>query len=246
MPAVGRSSWAVVVVLAVVGALASPVAADPVPGEGATGAAQATREGLRPCPGMRDVLCGTLARPLDPADPSQGTIDIAFELHPASSGASEGTIVTVEGGPGYASSGSRDWYLGLYEPLLATRDLLIVDNRGTGGSEPINCRRLQSYRGRLPEGGRRLWAPARRHQRSVRHRPGCRRPRRRPRSPRHRAHRPLRRLLRHVLLPDVRRPSPRPAADPHPRRRLPGGGARSLVPGHQPGDRRFLPRRVRA
>ena len=125
--------------LAVFGALASPVTAASAP--------DAATDGLRPCPGMRDVLCGTLTRPLDPADPGAGTIDIGFEVHPARTGTSLGTIVTVEGGPGYASTASRDWYLELYEPLWDTRDILIVDNRGTGSSEPIDCRRLQSYRG---------------------------------------------------------------------------------------------------
>jgi pimeloyl-ACP methyl ester carboxylesterase len=105
------------------------------------------REALQPCPGMRQVLCGSLPRPLDPADPAQGTIDIAFQLYPARSGTATGTIVAVEGGPGYASTGSADWYLDLYEPLRDNREVLIVDNRGTGGSAAIDCRRLQSYRG---------------------------------------------------------------------------------------------------
>jgi len=96
---------------------------------------------------MRQVLCGSIIRPLDPSDPGAGTIEIGFHLYPARSGSAEGTIVAVEGGPGYASTASADWYLDLYEPLRDTRDVLIVDNRGTGLSDPINCRLLQSYRG---------------------------------------------------------------------------------------------------
>ncbi|MDQ3781446.1 MAG: alpha/beta hydrolase, partial [Actinomycetota bacterium] len=140
----GRWRWMGAVVLAVVGTVGSPVAAAP---ESAATVDTADETELRPCRGMPQVLCGTLTRLLDPADPHAGTIDIGFELHPARSGGSEGTIVTVEGGPGYSSTASRDWFLELYEPLRDTRDILIVDNRGTGTSEPIWCRRLQSYRG---------------------------------------------------------------------------------------------------
>jgi pimeloyl-ACP methyl ester carboxylesterase len=102
---------------------------------------------LTPCRGVPGAVCGSIVRPLDPTDPDAGGIEIAFELHRARSGAPEGTIVAVEGGPGYASTASRDYYLALFEPLLSTRDLLLVDNRGTGGSGAIDCPELQSYEG---------------------------------------------------------------------------------------------------
>jgi pimeloyl-ACP methyl ester carboxylesterase len=35
----------------------------------------------------------------------------------------------------------------LFDPLLDHRDLLLIDNRGTGRSEPIDCPELQSYEG---------------------------------------------------------------------------------------------------
>jgi pimeloyl-ACP methyl ester carboxylesterase len=52
--------------------------------------------------------------------------------------------VAEEGGPGYPSTGSRVAYLTLFYPLLDTDDLLLVDNRGTGTSQPIDCEPLQS------------------------------------------------------------------------------------------------------
>jgi pimeloyl-ACP methyl ester carboxylesterase len=55
--------------------------------------------------------------------------------------------VAVEGGPGYSTRASRDSYLDLFRPLLRRRRLLLVDNRGTGGSGAILCRQLQAYRG---------------------------------------------------------------------------------------------------
>lgn len=72
-----------------------------------------------------------------------------FELHPARrrSRNLRGTIVAVEGGPGYSSRASRDYYLELFQPLRRTHQLLIVDNRGTGASSAIDCPALQSYEG---------------------------------------------------------------------------------------------------
>ncbi|MBA2337372.1 MAG: hypothetical protein H0V96_06405 [Acidimicrobiia bacterium] len=107
----GRWRWMGAVALAAAGTVVSPVAAAPDP---AATVETADETELRPCRGMPEVLCGTLTRPLDPVDPDAGTIDIGFELHPSRTGVAEGTIVTVEGGPGYSSTASRDWYLELY------------------------------------------------------------------------------------------------------------------------------------
>ena len=98
---------------------------------------------LRPCPELEGTWCGSIDRQLDAAIPALGTIGIHFEWLPAT-GASIGTLVAVEGGPGYASTLSRDYYIELFEPLLADHDLLIVDNRGTGQSGAIDCPQLQS------------------------------------------------------------------------------------------------------
>ena len=104
---------------------------------------------LGPCEDVPGARCGTITRLLDPTDPSLGTIEISFELHRAREKGLPhlGTIVAVEGGPGYATTASRDYYLDLFDPLLDQRDLLLVDNRGTGGSGAIDCPELQSYEG---------------------------------------------------------------------------------------------------
>lgn len=110
-------------------------------------AAAEPRASLEPCPDLEDASCGSIERPLDPADPSAGTIDISFEIHHAREGNPIGTIVAVEGGPGYPSTLSRDYYLELFDPLLDHRNLLLVDARGTGASGAIDCPELQSYEG---------------------------------------------------------------------------------------------------
>ena len=93
--------------------------------------------------------CGFLTVPLDRTDPSMGTIDLFFELYPHSDDSKppQEPIVAVEGGPGYSSTASRFWYIGLFAPLMADHDLLLMDLRGTGKSGAIDCKDLQSYEG---------------------------------------------------------------------------------------------------
>ena len=55
----------------------------------------------------------------------------------------EAPIVAFEGGPGYGSIGSNAAYRFLFEPLLRDRDLILMDQRGTGASSTIDCPALQ-------------------------------------------------------------------------------------------------------
>lgn len=104
---------------------------------------------LRRCGQVEDARCGSLRVFLDRNDHRVGKIPIAFELYPRRerSKASLGTIVAVEGGPGYSTTGSRDYFLDLFRPLMDRRDLLLVDNRGAGKSGAIKCEPLQSNKG---------------------------------------------------------------------------------------------------
>ena len=88
--------------------------------------------------------CGTLVRPLDPTGAIPGTIGIYFEYYPHSAPApAAGVLAATEGGPGYPATESRDDFLALFEPLRATHDVLIMDNRGTGRSGAVDCEPLQ-------------------------------------------------------------------------------------------------------
>ncbi len=99
---------------------------------------------LHPC-GYANAYCGQLRRPLDPTGAIPGDISIAFEFYPhADPARSQGTLVATEGGPGYPATESRDDYLSLFKPLMAQRDVIIMDNRGTGRSGAIDCRALQT------------------------------------------------------------------------------------------------------
>lgn len=102
---------------------------------------------LDSCGKAQHGWCGSVKRPLDPGRPHGPKIDIAFHWLPASHPARKPAIVAVEGGPGYPSTGSLYEYHGIYSPLLRTRNLLLVDNRGTGGSGLIDCPSVQRYNG---------------------------------------------------------------------------------------------------
>jgi pimeloyl-ACP methyl ester carboxylesterase len=101
-------------------------------------------------PGFR---CGRITVPAVRANPSLGDQSIFFAVLPRERAAKPpvGTIVAVEGGPGYASTNfdSAKSYKAVFGPLLRRRDLVLIDQRGTGHSQAIDCPQLQ--RGMVPE-----------------------------------------------------------------------------------------------
>ncbi len=100
---------------------------------------------LDPCKDVTGAWCGSVDVPLDRSHPDGDQLSIGVELHPRTdvSTKSEGTIVAIEGGPGFSSTGSRDSYLTLFAPIMDHRDLLLIDDRGTGRSSPLSCSALQ-------------------------------------------------------------------------------------------------------
>lgn len=86
--------------------------------------------------------CGVLELPANRADPAAGTIRLHFGIARTPNDApAEDPIVFLSGGPG---QGALEFvplaYPVLFEPLVVNRDLVIVDQRGTGLSEPsLGC-----------------------------------------------------------------------------------------------------------
>ncbi|HYI74469.1 MAG TPA: alpha/beta fold hydrolase [Gaiellaceae bacterium] len=126
--------------LAVVSGAASAGNPQPAPG---------VPPGLTKCTHAPGAWCGTVFVPLDRTGVVVGTTPIRFEYYPRSNtGQSQlGTIVAAEGGPGYSTTDSRDYYLDLFGPLQDRRALLLVDQRGTGLSDPFMCAAAQVYDG---------------------------------------------------------------------------------------------------
>ncbi len=121
---------------------------------------------LRRCAALPRALCGSVRRLWEPGRPRSGRVRIGFVLVPARVGLHRavGTVVPHEGGPGYSTTGSGASYAAMYGPLLRQRNLLLVDQRGTGRSEPVRCPDLQNlvldYHVAAGRCGRRLGARA--------------------------------------------------------------------------------------
>jgi pimeloyl-ACP methyl ester carboxylesterase len=95
-----------------------------------------------PCPS--GASCGTIAVPLDRANPGAGQLQIAYQLLPhKKTGAVAGTIVPLTGGPGGSNTASLDSWQLIFGNLLDSFDLLLIDARGTGSSAAIDCKPLQ-------------------------------------------------------------------------------------------------------
>ena len=99
------------------------------------------------CPGHGHAKCGAIQVPLDWQHPDDmaGAITVRFRIHPAldrSKPALE-PVIAFEGGPGYGSIGSASGYRFMLGPLNRRHELIVMDQRGTGASEVIDCRRLQ-------------------------------------------------------------------------------------------------------
>ncbi len=95
-----------------------------------------------------DGYCGSITRPLDPSGLIPGSISVGFELYPHTDQNQPQleTIIAQEGGPGYSTTGSRDGYVRLFTPLRTQHDILLIDKRGTGTSDAIDCPKLQKPR----------------------------------------------------------------------------------------------------
>ena len=104
---------------------------------------------VKPCPGNSGVLCGNIKVPLYWSAPHRGSLTVHFKeyLHTDSSLPALEPIVAMEGGPGYPSTGSAASYLFMIGSLRQRHDLILMDQRGTGGSDAIKCRGVQDYDG---------------------------------------------------------------------------------------------------
>jgi pimeloyl-ACP methyl ester carboxylesterase len=109
---------------------------------GRSGPLRLGRLSLRLCAKRPLTFCGRMPVPLDYSSPASPDISIGFRWIPAT-GHAIGTVLAVEGGPGFATTGTEPQYLAMMGPLRRTRNLLLVNLRGTGNSAPVNCPGLE-------------------------------------------------------------------------------------------------------
>lgn len=101
---------------------------------------------LTPCADDPAWLCGSISVPIDRGGSDGRSLAIGFQVLPHRDPASTArdAILVSAGGPGISTTSDRGFFQFLLDPLLDDRDLLLVDNRGTGTSGAIDCPELQA------------------------------------------------------------------------------------------------------
>lgn len=97
---------------------------------------------LAPCDvkGVEGARCGTLEVPEDWAAPQGRRISLRVMVLPATGGApSAEPVFVLTGGPGQSATEDAADFARAREPTRAQRDIVLVDQRGTGGSNPLRC-----------------------------------------------------------------------------------------------------------
>ena len=102
-----------------------------------------SRPGLQPCrlQGVEhDAWCGVLRRPLDPANPGGTQIDVHYAVLPAlARNRKPDPVMFFAGGPGQSAIELGGSVARLLARLSYRRDIILVDQRGTGRSAPLAC-----------------------------------------------------------------------------------------------------------
>lgn len=89
----------------------------------------------------RAARCGTLNVPENPDKPGGRRLSISVAVIPAKRTPKlADPLVLLQGGPGEDSISSAGFYAERFAPLLEDRDLLLIDQRGTGKSGALPCK----------------------------------------------------------------------------------------------------------
>jgi pimeloyl-ACP methyl ester carboxylesterase len=84
--------------------------------------------------------CGTFVVPENRARPGGRTIGLNVVVIPAErKPALRDAFTYLAGGPGGAATHATNWVVRTFRPVHARRDIVLVDQRGTGTSKPLSC-----------------------------------------------------------------------------------------------------------
>ncbi len=116
---------------------------------------------LKPCPGFVEsgkpplvygAECGSLLVKENPADPASKEIAVEILRLPAiSPAAQQDPLFLIQGGPGGSSIEMASFIHTVFADVRKNRDLVFVDQRGTGKSNPLRCEQLSPADMRLPD-----------------------------------------------------------------------------------------------
>ncbi len=101
------------------------------------------RHGLKPCRLVgveHEAWCGVVSRPFDPSRPLGLQIDVHFALLPAlARNRKPDPVFFFAGGPGQSAIDLAGPVSRMLQRLSNRRDLVFIDQRGTGRSAPLRC-----------------------------------------------------------------------------------------------------------
>jgi pimeloyl-ACP methyl ester carboxylesterase len=83
--------------------------------------------------------CGTVPVPLDRTGATPGAFSLNVRRIPATTASTDTAILGLAGGPGQAAAPLAGTFAQILAPGRANRDLLVMDQRGTGASNPLSC-----------------------------------------------------------------------------------------------------------
>lgn len=131
---VSRPGWVAVAAVCALAGLAACTSPPP----------SAVFERLTPCPaerGLTDAWCGTLGVFENRAAGTGRRIDLALVVLPAETDTPQpDPLFFLAGGPGQGAASMASTVGALFQEVRRQRDLVLVDQRGTGRSHPLTCR----------------------------------------------------------------------------------------------------------
>ena len=98
-----------------------------------------TLESCSPVKDQPPLRCGKLAVPENWAQPQGRRIELNIVVIPAAGPTTLPPLYDFPGGPGIAETNGADFWLTAGAMYRAHRDIVLIDQRGTGGSHPLKC-----------------------------------------------------------------------------------------------------------
>lgn len=95
------------------------------------------------CAQPQGFQCGRVAVPLDHSGSVPGAVSLNVVRAVASNNPERSAVIALAGGPGQAAAPLATDFASSLAPALATRDLVVFDQRGTGRSNPLSCGAFQ-------------------------------------------------------------------------------------------------------
>jgi len=92
------------------------------------------------------MRCGVVRVPEDYGKPDGRQIALSVVVLPASEGSQKRVAeFDLEGGPGFAAMSGLNFYLTEGAAFRRTRDIVLADQRGAGGSSALRCPAIEAY-----------------------------------------------------------------------------------------------------